>query len=169
MNSIVIAMSHDSSGVFASDTVSIPPGGSSAFSAVWVSTRPGTDSIRVYIDGSSLVLQSQYDNDSVQVVTQPGTVDVAAPEARARVWLAPAFPNPARALATFRFTLPIAGHATLRIYDVAGRRVASVVDEWLQPGFHVRYWDTRQVAAGVYFYSLRSGSSNMSRQIIIVR
>jgi hypothetical protein len=73
--------------------------------------------------------------------------------------LAPNSPNPFNPRTTISFAVPSAGHANLRIMDVRGRLVHTLVDEAVPVGHHARIWDGtdttgRPVAAGVYLYRL---------------
>jgi len=78
-------------------------------------------------------------------------------------------PNPARASAQLRFTLARAGPATLAVYDLAGRRVASVLDgSTLAAGPHVCELPTSNWPPGVYLVRLCQGARSETRRIIVV-
>ena len=71
-------------------------------------------------------------------------------------------PNPFNARTRFDFRLPHGGHTTLCIYDVTGRKVATLVDESLDQGLHSRDWrgtddQGRVLASGLYLYRIESG------------
>ncbi len=73
--------------------------------------------------------------------------------------LAPNSPNPFNPRTTIAFSVPTAGHANLRIVDLRGRLVQTLMDEGVAIGHHARIWDGtdttgRPVAAGVYLYRL---------------
>jgi hypothetical protein len=77
-----------------------------------------------------------------------------------------AFPNPFNPKTTIRFSLPEAAQTSVVVYDVAGRRVRTLIDEVLPAQVHDVSWTGdddggRRVAAGVYFYMVKSGE-NMS-------
>ncbi|HTK30739.1 MAG TPA: S8 family serine peptidase [Candidatus Saccharimonadaceae bacterium] len=83
-------------------------------------------------------------------------------------------PNPFQRSSLIRFTLPTSGPVTLRIYDVTGRRVRSLVDGWLMAGSHQRVWegigdDGTRARAGVYFYRLSTPRGALSRRMILLR
>jgi hypothetical protein len=61
----------------------------------------------------------------------------------------------------------------LRVYDLAGRLVRTLVDGEQPPGLHEVAWDARgarggRVAAGVYFYRLRVGEGTAARRLIVL-
>jgi flagellar hook assembly protein FlgD len=82
-------------------------------------------------------------------------------------------PNPSRGSARLEFALPSAREVSLRLYDVRGARVRTLVEGRLEPGVHVRAWDGRdehggRVHAGVYFAELRSGAEVLRRSLVRV-
>lgn len=91
------------------------------------------------------------------------------------------YPNPFSANGTFsnpsttiRFALPEAAEASLKIYDLAGQLVQTLVDGVVEAGRHQVIWDgTNQhgelVASGVYFYQLRTGEFKLIRKMSLVR
>lgn len=88
--------------------------------------------------------------------------------------LRPVMPNPVVRGARFSFDLFRAGHVTLRIYDVTGRRVANVMDRTLQPGQHSIAWDGKgadgaDLRSGVYLYELSLDGQRASRRMVLAR
>lgn len=88
--------------------------------------------------------------------------------------LRPVMPNPVVRGARFSFELFRSGRVSLRIYDVSGRRVASVVDGLLQPGAHVIAWDGRgedgaRLRSGVYLYELALDGRRTARRMVLAR
>ncbi len=95
----------------------------------------------------------------------------AAPE---RFTAHPNYPNPFNPKTTLRFALPAAAHTTVRIYDVSGRLVRTLVDEPLAASEHAVDWTGRddggrEVAAGVYFYRIRSGEHDHVGQMALIK
>jgi hypothetical protein len=88
--------------------------------------------------------------------------------------LGPATPNPASRELRLGFTLPSRGPASLNVLDVAGRRVATLVDGVLDAGRHEAHWNRRDVSgravrAGVYFCELRAAGARLSARFAIIR
>jgi len=84
----------------------------------------------------------------------------------------PAFPNPARSYAIVSFSLAAPGHVTVRVYDVAGRRVATLLNGAVTAGSHRIEWDiadARDVASGSYVYRIESRGESVSGKIVVVR
>ncbi len=83
-------------------------------------------------------------------------------------------PNPFAGPTEIRFEVPARGPARLDVYDAAGRRVRTLVDEVLPAGEQRVAWDGRDsggrpVAAGVYFYRVEAGGERQARRMVRIR
>jgi len=83
-------------------------------------------------------------------------------------------PNPFNPLTKISFSLPVAGRTTLVIYDMAGKRVKTLLSRDLESGDHQVTWNGsdeggRQVAAGIYLYRLDSGPVHEVKRMTLVR
>ena len=79
------------------------------------------------------------------------------------------FPNPFRDATTFRFALPGPTRVNLDVFDAAGRRVATLLDEDRPPGVHEVRWEARGAASGVYFVRLRTDRDMETQRILRLR
>lgn len=91
----------------------------------------------------------------------------------AALTLQQSFPNPLRGAATIRFTLSQAGPAMLRIYDLRGRQVRTLVDGACPAGTHAVRWerdgdDGARVGPGAYFYELRTPGQRLTRKLVVL-
>lgn len=80
------------------------------------------------------------------------------------------YPNPFQAATTFEFALPVASDVSLAIYDVLGRRVALIVDDYLSSGVYRINWNRTGtfLPNGVYFYQLRAANGYVATKRMIV-
>ena len=83
-------------------------------------------------------------------------------------------PNPFWPDTRIAFELPLAGRAELKIFDVSGRLIRTLVDEKRPAGRHSVRWDGcdetgRAVPSGVYFYSLTAPGVDENRRMILVK
>ena len=88
--------------------------------------------------------------------------------------LSQSFPNPFRSTATISFGVERAAPVRLRIFDVTGRRVATLVDAELAAGRYDRQWtgfdqSGTRVSSGVYFYTLDIGSWSRTKRMLKLR
>lgn len=92
--------------------------------------------------------------------------------------LLPVYPNPASASAHMAFSLPAAGNVRVEIFDMLGRKVATLLDKSAPAGRHAVQWNGRNykqeaVSNGVYFYKVQAdtdiGYYSATRKVVIVR
>lgn len=83
--------------------------------------------------------------------------------------LGPSHPNPFSAATTISYTLPSPAHVTLRVYDVLGRAVATLVDETQAAGTHRVTFDAAGLPGGVYVYRMEAGAFSQTRRLTLVR
>lgn len=84
--------------------------------------------------------------------------------------LAQNHPNPFNPVTEIKYNLPVDCYVTLEVYDVLGRRVATLVNDYQTAGFKVAHWQVdSEVSSGVYFYKLRAGSYIETRKMVLLR
>ncbi|HUV86761.1 MAG TPA: T9SS type A sorting domain-containing protein [bacterium] len=83
--------------------------------------------------------------------------------------LAQNFPNPARTTTTIAFTLAEAGDVTLEVFDLSGRKVATVAEGHRPAGENEAVLDTGNLAAGVYVYRLRAADAVATKRLAVVK
>jgi hypothetical protein len=91
-----------------------------------------------------------------------------------RFGLAQNSPNPFNPKTTIAFTLPEPAAVSLEIFDVAGHKVVTLVDEPLDAGPHSVNWDGmtddgERAASGVYFYQLMAGEEKTTRKMVLLK
>ena len=79
------------------------------------------------------------------------------------------YPNPFNPETTITFTLPARSAVSLVVYDVLGRRVATLVDGSLSAGPHLAVWDGRACASGVYFYRLLATGFARTNKMLLLK
>jgi hypothetical protein len=84
------------------------------------------------------------------------------------MFINPAAPNPADGIVTFEYSVDAPGAADLEIYDVLGRRVATVFsDRATVEGLATAGFDTSMLSSGVYFVKLRTNTKAVSRKFVV--
>jgi subtilisin family serine protease len=79
------------------------------------------------------------------------------------------YPNPFNPATTIRFAVPMATHAVLKIYDILGQEVATLVDDRIEAGTHTVQWSPVGLASGVYLYRLEAGSYSAGKKLILLK
>ena len=91
-----------------------------------------------------------------------------------RLALAQNYPNPFNPSTEIRFELPREQRVQLRIYNVEGKLVRTLVDEQVAAGRHIVAWRGKneqggQVASGLYFYRLSTTGSELTRKMLLLK
>jgi len=78
------------------------------------------------------------------------------------------YPNPFNGSTNFEFRISDFGFVTLRIFDVLGREVATLVQREMPPGVYTVHWNA-DVPSGVYYCALHAGHSDAIRPLVLVK
>ena len=89
----------------------------------------------------------------------------------ARFVLEQNYPNPFNPSTTINYQLPTAGYVTLKVYDVLGREVATLVNEYQIAGIYNSKFITQNygLPSGVYFYTLKAGNYARTNKMILAK
>ncbi|HEY3295006.1 MAG TPA: C25 family cysteine peptidase [bacterium] len=80
-----------------------------------------------------------------------------------------AYPNPFNPTTELQFDLPRAGNATLRVYDMLGRDVATLVDGHRAAGTYTVSFNATNLPSGLYFARLTAGSNTQVRKLMLIK
>jgi hypothetical protein len=83
--------------------------------------------------------------------------------------LAQNYPNPFNPSTVISFQLPVNSHVTLKVFDVNGRKVATLVDGNLEAGKHAVTFAPREAASGIYFYKITAGKFSQTRKAVLMK
>ena len=79
------------------------------------------------------------------------------------------YPNPFNPSTIIEYTLPEAGDVKLRVHNVLGQEVASLVDEFKNAGIHLVNFNGAKLTSGLYFYRLDVNNVNLIRKMMLVK
>lgn len=84
------------------------------------------------------------------------------------------YPNPFNASTVIRFDIPVETHVTIEIFDILGRKVGILTDEYKTPGFYEIFWDgcdnnSKILPSGVYFYAITAGRFHRLQKMLLVK
>jgi len=79
------------------------------------------------------------------------------------------YPNPFNPNTTIKYQIPTASHVTLRIYDLLGREMKTLVNEERNPGWYSVKVDASTLSSGTYFYRLETHSQTITRRMVLVK
>jgi hypothetical protein len=79
------------------------------------------------------------------------------------------YPNPFNPATMISYSLPAAGHVSLKIFDLLGKEVTTLVNEMKQAGTFSYQWDASGLPSGIYFYRLQSGNNSAVKKLVLTR
>ena len=79
------------------------------------------------------------------------------------------YPNPFNPTTKINFSIPKDGKVVLKIYDVSGKEVYTLVNEFKQAGNYNAIFNGSNLSSGVYFYRLNAGDFVESRRMILLK
>ena len=79
------------------------------------------------------------------------------------------YPNPFNPTTTIKFDLPNDGLVQLEIFDILGRRIVSLLEEYKTAGSYEQVFNASSLASGVYVYKLQAGDFVSSKKMILLK
>ena len=79
------------------------------------------------------------------------------------------YPNPFNPTTAIQYDLPADTKVILRIYDVLGEIVATLVDQVQSAGYKMVLWDAGNKASGMYFYRLQAGDFVAAKKLMVIK
>ncbi len=83
--------------------------------------------------------------------------------------LDPNYPNPFTDSTTIRYRIAQPARVQVKLFDLLGRKVATLVDRHQTPNTYTVTFDTARLASGTYVYTLTAGSFSQSRQLTVIK
>jgi hypothetical protein len=79
------------------------------------------------------------------------------------------YPNPFNPSTVIAYSLPQASDVTLKVYDMLGREVRTLVDGFQEAGIHRAVFDSRNLSSGVYLYRVSAGAYHAARTMVLLK
>ena len=79
------------------------------------------------------------------------------------------YPNPFNPTTTISYQLPEAGMVTLKVYDMLGKEVATLVNEVKQAGYYSATFDASKLASGIYISTIKTNKFTQSKKMMLVK
>ena len=79
------------------------------------------------------------------------------------------YPNPFNPSTTISFDIPLDSYVSLKVFDMLGREVATLISEKMSAGTYTHLWNASGLTSGVYFYSLQAGSYIETKKLLFLK
>jgi len=79
------------------------------------------------------------------------------------------YPNPFNPTTNITFALPMAGNVELKIYDILGKEVATLVNTFKNSGTHIVPFDASALSSGIYIYKITAGDFADSKKMVLIK
>ena len=81
----------------------------------------------------------------------------------------PSYPNPFNTITTISYELPESGHVSIVIFDMVGREMITLVNNFEKEGYHSVNWDATNFSSGMYFVKMISGEFIQTQKVMLVK
>jgi hypothetical protein len=79
------------------------------------------------------------------------------------------YPNPFNPSTTIKYQVPVSGLVSLKVYNLIGQEVATLVNEFQSASGYETSFDASKLSSGIYFYTLRAGSFVETKKMLLVK
>ncbi len=144
----------DNSGIAGNDVISL-------------ATRENNDSTEVWISAYDIDIHNY---TGISILTQARVTGIEKKKIVPGYFaLYQNYPNPFNPSTTIRLQVPKTSHITLKVFDLSGREVSTLLDERKSPGHYEVKFDGSNLASGVYLYQLSNGSVTKTQKMILIK
>ena len=79
------------------------------------------------------------------------------------------YPNPFNPITTIYYSIPFDQKVTIKVYDILGREISTIVDEVIYAGAHQASFNASQLASGIYIYTIQTANFSTSKKMILLK
>jgi len=79
------------------------------------------------------------------------------------------YPNPFNPTTRIKFSIMINAQVTMKIFDILGKEIETLIEEELSPGIYEINWDASILPSGVYFYKLEVGKFSQTKKTLVLK
>jgi len=78
------------------------------------------------------------------------------------------YPNPFNPHTVISFQIPVAGKVTIKLFDILGREIETIIDEERTAGIHSINFNGNYLASGIYFYSISANDFHQTKKMVLL-
>lgn len=130
----------------------------------------GTHTFRIVADVTNTIQESnETDNLYQRTVALVGINDQEPSNIPDNYVLAQNFPNPFNPTTRIEYSIPESGMVTLKVHDLLGREITTLVNREMQPGKYSVNYDANKINSGIYIYTLSAGGKTFSKMMVLIK
>ncbi|MDZ7765268.1 MAG: T9SS type A sorting domain-containing protein [Melioribacteraceae bacterium] len=122
--------------------------------------------VSLFADNNEASEDSYWSYETLTFTAEPNSVEDG--EVPVTFALDQNYPNPFNPSTTIKYSVPEMSDVSLKVYDVLGKEVATLVDA-AQIGSHTVEFDASNLASGLYIYTLKAGSFTSSKKMMLMK
>ena len=134
----------------------------------WLSPAAGSGEVKFYLSG----LQGSKSGATTKIV-MTSAENITGVDEQERIvdifGLKQNFPNPFNPSTVIKFQIPVSNVVTLKVFDILGNTVATLVNEHLDAGEHQAVFESKGLSSGVYYYSLQTNDHFQTKKMIVLK
>ncbi len=120
----------------------------------------GQDLVRVITHGNGV-----YQTSISQIISGVDEKEILVKD----FYLEQNYPNPFNPVTKISWQTSVSGKQTLKVYDLTGKEIKTLVDDFRNAGKHEVYFDASNLASGIYYYQLTVGNKNETKKMVLIR
>jgi len=135
-----------------------------------------TLSAPVWIGSGTLTITASDDSSAsataqitINVIDDPTSISDDLVDIPRKYELYQNYPNPFNPETNIKFGLPKAGKLSISVYNALGQKVATVLNEFRQAGYHIIKFDAANMPSGIYFYRIKTDDFSQIKKMILIR
>jgi parallel beta-helix repeat protein len=121
------------------------------------------------VENGNLVIRNLMVKDYPIILSSASAVDIATDRSPFTFALLQNYPNPFNRQTTITYELKENAQVSLKIYNIFGQLVETVVNDYKTAGYHSVLWNASNVSSGLYFYRIEAGEYTETRKCLILK
>lgn len=135
---------------------------------LWTAPAAGTGTATLYLAGHQGSTSGANTEIMLSATEMASSID-DEPDVPTNFAILNNYPNPFNPQTTFHYELPQSGHVTIDIYDIQGKKVATLFDGVSEAGKHELTWNASAQPSGIYFCRLVTGNEIISKMVTLLK
>lgn len=128
-----------------------------------------TDEVAIVGFGFGTSDEDVYLDDVMLIESTTTSIESDAPARPSQYALSQNYPNPFNPTTTIGYQVDVSGRVSLKVYDMRGREIITLVDEEKQPGYYDVIFDASDLSSGVYVYKIFSDNRIRSNKLVLLK